>query len=263
MKNLRMERLLRNGRAMFLACDQGLEHGPTDFNETNINPQHILDIALEGGYTGVILQAGVAEKYYHGAYKEIPLIVKLNGKTKLPNHEPIARQICSVQRAVKMGADAVGYTIYDGSRMEPEIFQEFGRIVEEAHDFGLPVIAWIYPRGRDIKDEMSNEIIAYSARIGLELGADMIKIKYNGDLNNLKWVKQCAGRTKIVISGGHKMEPETFLQEAYDAIVEGDVCGMAVGRNIWQSEKPFTLSKALEQIIFKKKRPAQVEHLLK
>jgi len=257
-----MDRILRNGKAFFLAYDQGLEHGPVDFNEKNIDPKHILDIALEGGYTGVILQPGVAEKYFYGPYKEVPLIVKLNGKTRLPKIDPISRQTCSVQRAVKIGASAVGYTIFDGSRAEPEIFQEFGRIVEEAHDHGLPVIAWIYPRGQDIQDEMSNDIIAYSARIGLELGADMIKIKYNGDLENFKWVRKCAGRTKVVISGGSKKPHPEFLKDVYDTLHVAGTEGLAVGRNVWQDERPFALSKALEQIIFHKKRPEEVLHLL-
>ncbi len=257
----RMSRLLRNGKAMFLACDQGLEHGPSDFNEKSIDPQHILDIALEGGFTAVILQPGVAEKYYHGAYKEVPLIVKLNGKTRLPKIDPISRQTCSVERAVKMGASAVGYTIFDGSRAEPEIFQEFGRIVEEAHDHGLPVIAWVYPRGQDVKDDLANDIIAYSARIGLELGADMVKLKYNGDLENFKWVLKCAGRTKVVISGGSKKPREEFLKEVYDVVHAGGD-GLAVGRNVWQDERPFSLSKALGEIVYRGKRPEDVLHLL-
>ncbi len=259
----RMNALLRKGKALFLACDQGLEHGPTDFNERNIDPEYILNIALEGGYTGVILQPGVAEKYYHGAYKDVPLIVKLNGKTRLPKIDPISRQTCSVERAVKMGASAVGYTIFDGSRAEPEIFQEFGRIVEEAHAYGLPVIAWIYPRGQDVKDDLSNEVLAYSARIGLELGADMMKLKYNGDLGNFRWMLKCAGRAKVVISGGSKKTHEEFLKEVYDTVVQANGDGLAVGRNVWQDERPFSLSKALNQIVFQKKRPEEVLHLLK
>ncbi len=258
-----MKRLLRDGKALFLACDQGLEHGPTDFNTKNIDPKYILDIALEGGYTGVILQPGVAEKYYHGVYKSVPLIVKLNGKTSLPNINPISRQTCSVQRAVKMGAAAVGYTIFDGSRAEPEIFQEFGKLVEEAHDHGLPVIAWMYPRGVDVPNPDSPEILAYSARIGLELGADMLKLKYNGDLQHFRWVLQCAGKADVVISGGSKKPHAEFLKDVYDTVVVSGATGLAVGRNVWQDEKPYALSKALTEVIFKKKRPEEVLHLLK
>lgn len=252
---IRWKGLLKKGKAMFLACDQGLEHGPTDFNEHSVDPKYILDIALEGGFTGVIFQHGIAEKYYEGAYKDVPLIVKLNGRSKLPKIDPISRQLCSVERAVKLGAAAVGYTIYDGSPMEPEMFREFGRIVEEAHNYGIPVIAWMYPRGKDIKNDLDNNLLAYSARIGLELGADMIKIKYNGDLGNFRWMLKCAGRAKVVISGGDKTSHQKFLTEAYETAVQADCAGIAVGRNIWQDAKPYALSKALEQVVFHKSKP--------
>jgi fructose-bisphosphate aldolase, class I len=258
-----MRRLLRDGKAMFLSYDQGLEHGPGEFTEKTVDPQHILDIALEGGYTGVILQHGVAQKYYHGAYKDVPLIVKLNGRTMLPKMVPVSRQICSVHRAVKLGADAVGYTIYDGSRAEPEMFSEFGRIVEEAHDYGIPVIAWMYPRGQDVHDAMANDVLAYSARIGLELGADMIKLKYNGDLENFKWALKCAGRTRVLTSDVEKRSAREFLQEVYDTVVAANGDGIAVSRSVWQDERPFSLSKALAEIVFKKKKPEEVLHLLK
>lgn len=254
--------LMKRERAFFLAYDQGLEHGPTDFNEKNVDPEFILNIALEGGFTGVILQPGVAEKYYKGKYTKVPLIVKLNGRTRLPHIYPISRQTCSVERALKAGASAVGYTIYVGSRAEPEIFREFGRIVEDAHDRGLPVIAWCYARGEDVPDSESNETIAYAARVALELGADMVKLKYNGDAEHFRWVVKCAGRTHVLAAGGAKKpRPELFLRSVYDVIQAGGT-GIAVGRNIWQSEKPFSLSKAVSEVIFKNKRPEEVLPLL-
>ena len=250
--NINMGKLLHKGRALFLAYDQGLEHGPTDFDKKNVDPEYILNIALEGGYTGIILQPGVAEKYWKGPYREVPLIVKLNGKSRLAKIDPISRQTCSVERAIKMGASAVGYTIYDGSPNEPEIFREFGKVVEEAHNYGIPVIAWMYPRGRFIHDDEENEILNYSARIGLELGADMIKIKYNGDSENFAWLTRCAGRAGVLVAGGSKKDPHTLLTQVGETMTNG-ACGVAVGRNIWQSDKPFSLSKALRSIVIDRK----------
>jgi len=249
MTNIMIDKLLRKNRAMFLAYDHGIEHGPEDFNIHNVNPKRILDIALEGGYTGIILQHGVAEKYYTDAYRDIPLIIKLNGKTCIPHIDPISRQVCSVERAIKLGADAVGYTIYDGSPTEPKMFKEFSKIVEEAHDYGLPVIAWMYPRGKFVKDEKDTKILAYSARIGLELGADIVKMKYNNDPEGLKWITTCAGKTRVVISGGNKIDIPDFLHKV-EEIIKSGASGIAVGRNIWQHDKPFTLTKAIQKIVF-------------
>lgn len=197
MTNININKILRNGKAVYLACDQGLEHGPSDFNEKNIDPKYIFDIALEGKYEGVIVQHGLAEKYYNSYYKEIPLILKLNGKTKTGPNIPFSRQVCSVDRAIKLGATAVGYTIYPGSPFEPEMLVEFSKIVEQAHDYGMPVILWMYPRGPNVKDEYDKDLLAYSARIGLELGADILKMKCGDDTEIYKWIVKCAGKQKL------------------------------------------------------------------
>lgn len=257
-----IQKLMKNNRAIFLACDQGLEHGPTDFNITNVDPNYILDIALDGKYSGVILQHGVAEKYYHGKYKEIPLIVKLNGKTNLSHVEPISRQVCSVDRAIQIGASAVGYTLYPGSEYEAEQFAEFGKVVEEAHNKGIPVIAWIYPRGKAISNDVTTEILAYSARIALELGADFVKLKYNHDIEGYKWVVKNAGKTRVLTAGGEKESERVFLEKTYEILKSG-ATGLAIGRNIWQSKNPFSLTHALKEIVFNNKKVEDVLHYLK
>ena len=256
------KKLLKNDRSLMLACDQGLEHGPKDFNIKNIDPQYILDIALEGRYNSVILQSGVAEKYYHEAYKDIPLVVKLNGKTAIPNIAPVSRQICSVDRAIKIGASAVGYTLYPGSSKEPEMFSEFGNIVERAHDYGVPVVAWMYPRGDAVKDDTATEMLAYAARIGLELGADFLKLKYNNDPEGFKWVVKNAGRARVLAAGGSKTTPQEFLHKSQEILSTG-ASGIAVGRNIWQDERPFALTQALRDVMFHNKRVEDVLHYLK
>lgn len=255
-------KLLKNDRSLMLACDQGLEHGPKDFNLTNINPKYIMDLALEGRFNAVIVQSGLAEKYYTGEYKQVPLVVKLNGKSRIPHIEPISKQICSVDRAIKLGADAVGYTIFDGSKREPEIFSEFGKIVEQAHDYGLPVIAWMYPRGDAVTNNISTDMLAYSARIGLELGADFLNLKYNNDPEAYKWVIANAGRARVLTAGGSKLSPKDFLQRSYDILKTG-VSGFAIGRNIWQDPRPFSLAAALREIVFKNKKVEDVLHYIK
>ncbi len=249
--------LLKDGKGLFLAYDQGLEHGPTDFNLKNIDPEYIIDIAEKGEYNAVILQHGIAEKYYSSDNK-VPLIVKLNGKTS-PRKEAVSTQVCSVKRAIDLGASGVGYTIYLGSPHEHLMFQEFGRIVEEAHNQGLAVIAWVYLDQN--MDGMSTQNMAYAARIGLELGADIIKIKYNNDLEGFKWAVKAAGKAKVMVAGGFKKDEKELLQTAHDLMKAG-ASGMAIGRNVWQSKEPLKVTKALKEIIFNNKKPEQVFKLL-
>ncbi len=243
-----MDAFLREGKGILLAYDQGFEHGPsTDFNDKNVDPNFILETARNGGFTGLVLQKGVAEKYYDG---KVPLIIKLNGKTGLPRGEPVSTQLCSVEYAVNLGAKGVGYTIYIGSAHENTMIKEFGKIQEEAHLAGIPAIAWIYPRGEAIKNDTAPEIVAYAARLGLEIGADAAKIKYSGDVESFRWAVKSAGRTKIFMSGGPKASTEEAFLSQVKGVMDARASGLAVGRNVWQHAEPVKMANALKEIIF-------------
>lgn len=257
-----VDKLLRMGKALWLAYDYGLEHGPLDFNLRNVNPEYPLNLALEGQYTGIILHAGIAEKYYNEAYKDVPLILKVTGNTTIPNIYPISKQICSVDRAVKLGAAAVGYTIYDGSPSEPEMLAEFGRVVDSAHDYGLPVVAWMYPHGPTIGDELNTELLAYSARIALELGADFVKLKYNHNAEAFSWIAKVAGRTHVVVSEAHTQDDKYLLSVVRQAMDAG-VTGFSMGYNIWHHPRPYSITKALHQVIFYKKSVEEAAEFLR
>ena len=249
MKQDRMSPFLIKGRSMLLAYDQGLEHGPsTDFDDRNVNPEMIMETAVKGGFNGVVFQKGVAERFYDG---RVPLIVKVNGKTSLPKGEPISRQVCSVEQAVSLGAKGVGYTIYLGSAPEHEMLAEFGKIQEEAHEKGLPAIAWIYPRGASVQNDTSKEIVAYAARAGLELGADAVKIKYTGDSATFSWAVKAAAGVKVFMSGGPKAPTDEDFLRQVEGVIDAGATGLAVGRNVWQNKDPLAMAQKLKKIIFR------------
>lgn len=256
MKRTKIEKLMRDGKIMMLAYDQGFEHGPTDLNLKTVDPNYILDIALEGRYTAIALQTGVADKYYTGYFKDIPLIIKLNGKSRYPLGDPLSLQHTSVKHALELGASGVGYTIYLGSEHEQKMIVEFGRICDQAHHVGLPVICWMYPRGDAIHDDLDTEVIAYAARVAMELGADVVKVKFNGDVEGMKWIVKCAGKTKVIIAGGEKTTDKEFLDSVHSAMNAG-ATGLAVGRNIWQHKQPFEMSKKLNEVMFENKTAEQ------
>ena len=269
-RKFNLRKILKKGKAMFLAYDQGMEHGPTDFDDRNVDPEYIIGIAKAGGFTGLIFQKGVAEKYNDSIRKSgVPLIVKLNGKTSLVKGDPISGQLCSVDEAVELGAVAVGYTIYIGSEYEEEMFEEFVGIQKEAHKRGLPVIAWIYPRGKSLRDlprvgskksaslevgsggkrSRKGELLAYAARVGLEIGADIVKIQSHGVKDDLGWAVKSAGKARVVIAGGAKKDEKALLKEVGDAMDVG-ASGIAIGRNVWQAKKPLVLAEKLRKAIW-------------
>jgi len=243
-----LKKIIKKGRVLYLAYDQGLEHGPEDFNDKNVDPEYVIDIANKGKYNAFICQKGIAEKYKDKI--KIPLIIKLNGKTNLVKGDPISRTLCTVKEAIKLGAIAVGYTVYIGSEHENIMFQEFEKIQKEAHARGLPVIMWAYPRGKSVKGKSKTKLMAYACRVGLELGADIVKVAYNGNLHDLKWAVTNAGKTKVVVAGGMKKGEKELLSKAKEIMKSGCV-GLAIGRNIWQSKEPMKITEKLKKIVFK------------
>ena len=248
---IKIDFITTKGKALFLAYDQGLEHGPaTDFNDKNVDPLYILDIAKRGKFNAIVYQKGIAEKYQQEIKKSrVPLILKLNGKTSLFKGEPLAKPLGTVKEAHALGAAAIGYTIYIGSAHEAEMFADFEVIEREAHALGLPVVLWVYPRGASIKEDVSREMLSYAARTGLELGADIVKIKYGGNPSDLRWAVKAAGRCKVVIAGGMKTDDVAFLTTAKEVMSAG-AAGIAVGRNVWQSDEPLKLAASLRKSIF-------------
>ncbi|MBI2832280.1 MAG: aldolase [Chloroflexi bacterium] len=263
------------GKAMILAFDQGFEHGPRDFlgHPESRDFEYILNIAEKGGFTAIVAHAGLAEKYRFQIRKSgVPLILKLNGKSELyAGDDPYSPRLYSVEDAITLGATAVGYTVYSGSKYEDQMNIEFAGIIREAHKNGLPAIGWMYPRGKSLSDEKTSvktikmgreekaksnleidetpSIVAYGARIGMELGADIVKVKYTGSVESFKWVVQSAFPTNVVMSGGPMTKTdEDFLSMVKNVIAAG-ATGIAVGRNVWQRKDPLSISAKLRKVI--------------
>jgi class I fructose-bisphosphate aldolase len=262
-KRTRLWRLLykngpANGRLLFLPIDQGLEHGPVDFfdNPDSVDPLFQLNLAKEGGYSGIVFHVGLVQKYLKDFAGEVPLILKLNGKTNIPSDKyAFSPQTASVEDAVRLGADAVGYTLYVGSPDQGEDIRQFFKIREDCDKFGMPLIMWAYPRGEAIETKGGRDslyAVDYAARVACELGADLVKLnlpefdeqkakdspkpydqmKFTPQ-EGLEKVVKSAGRTLVLISGGSKISDEDLLDKV-KASMEAGVTGLIFGRNMWQ-----------------------------
>jgi class I fructose-bisphosphate aldolase len=243
--------LTRDGKVLVLAYDHGLEHGPVDFDAVpeSADPDHVFEIAKHPAVTSLAVQKGIAEGYYPSYSDDVTLLAKLNGTSNLWMGEPDSAVNCSVEYAAEIGADAVGFTLYGGANNEVEMAEEFREVQEAARAQGLPVVMWSYPRGQGLKNDKKPKTIAYAARQGLELGADVSKVKYPGSTEAMQDVVDMAGDMKVIMSGGSKRSDEAFLSDVKGAIDAG-AAGLAVGRNVFQRENPEQLLDALEQIIF-------------
>jgi class I fructose-bisphosphate aldolase len=246
----------RDGRLLILAMDHGIEHGPVDFEPVpeTVDPETVFDVATHDAVTGIAVGKGVAERYYPAYEDDVALVAKLNGGTNLRTGEPFSPKNWSVDYAAELGADAIGYTLYPGSNHEARMFEEFREVQERAREHDLPVVLWSYPRGQGVKNDTSREVIAYAARLALELGADVTKVKYPGDPEAMAWATRAAGDVPVVLSGGSKDDTRAFLDRVR-AVLDAGGAGLAVGRNVWQREDPEAMLDALERVIFEDDAP--------
>ena len=261
-KKARLQRILyhhglRNGTAMFLPYDQGLEHGPRDFfaNPAAGDPRYIMKLAVEGGFNGIAIQIGLAEKFYWEYAGEVPLLLKLNGRTEIPDASaPRSPLNATVADAVRLGADAVGYTLYVGSAQQEADFEAFAQVRRDAEHYGMPLIVWSYPRGAAVEAKGGRDsfwAVDYAARTAAELGADIVKLNFpkpevKDELRKeykahfteqqaVNAVVASAARTPVLLSGGERAGDEGVLEKARQSM-EAGALGVIFGRNVWQRE---------------------------
>lgn len=259
MSSLADSPMTRDGKAIVLAHDHGLEHGPGAFSAVpeRLDPETVFEMATHDAVTAFAVQKGLAKQYYPSYEDSVTLLAKCNGSSSLRQGEPFSPQTWSVEHAAELGADAIGYTVYPGTNTEYTMFEDFRRVEEAADEHDLPVAMWSYPRGQPIKEHRSPETIAYATRIGLELGADFVKVKYPRSGEAMAHAVEAAGNCKVLLSGGSKSDDLTFLSMVETAIDAG-VSGLAVGRNVWQHEDPEYILDALEQVVFEERSAEEV-----
>jgi class I fructose-bisphosphate aldolase len=261
-KRVRLHRLLyesgaRNGTLLVLPIDQGIEHGPVDFfaNPPSKDPVFQWRLALEGGYNAIACHWGLARMYMKAYAGSVPLILKINGKTNVPSDdEAFSTLTATVEDAVSLGADAVGYTLYVGSPKQGEDIRQLTGVRSACERWGMPLIIWAYPRGAAMEQKGGRDslyAVDYAARLAHELGGDIIKLnvpkKGEKDADqpkqyaSLDWdfeegvrrVVESAGRSMVLFSGGSRVSDEDLLDKARLAMENG-ATGLIFGRNMWQ-----------------------------
>ena len=212
------------------------------------NLADIVDKVAIGGANAVLMHSGMVGAGHRQYGQDIGLIIHLSGATSLTPDPDRKVLVCSVERALKMGADGVSIHINIGADEEPEMLQDAHNVVESSREWGLPLIAMMYPRGKKIKDENAPEVVNIAVRAGAELGADIVKTNYTGDIDSFKYIVKSV-HVPVIIAGGPKTDTiQDLLQLVYDSIQAGGK-GVAFGRNVFQAEDPIKIVKALSKIV--------------
>jgi fructose-bisphosphate aldolase/2-amino-3,7-dideoxy-D-threo-hept-6-ulosonate synthase len=253
-KTRRLKRILQpDNHTVIVPMDHGVTIGPIKGIE---NMQTITNQVLEGNADAILVHKGIAKNI---DVKNAGLIVMLSGASNLNPNQNNKVQVCSVAEAVRIGADAVSVHVNIGAQDEDKMLQVLGKVSDQCDVYGMPLLAMMYPRGPKITLEHAPQTVAHAARIGAELGADIIKTNYTGDVNTFRAVVESCS-APVVIAGGPQTEtPKDILQTTHETMEAGGA-GLSIGRNIFQYDNPMLMVRALSAIVH---HGASVEKALK
>ena len=284
----RLRHIVRaSGTTMILPYDQFIEHDNrnVDPNPKAADPDYICKLAVDGGYNAIAIHYGLAKRYWSKLAGAVPLILKINGKTSIPSQKaPLSVLTSFVEDGVRLGASAIGYTMYYGSPRQDEDLHQLAKVRAECDRFGMPLIVWAYPRGEAVDAKGGKDcsyMVESAVRMATEMGASVIKAnlptsakagffdnsevpeyyrKLEKELQGLNAKEQKFERAKRVVaasqgipvmfSGGDKVSDEELLENV-KAGLAGGCFGFIFGRNMWKRDygKAIELSHKFQKML--------------
>lgn len=248
-KKIRLERITdrRSGNAVIIPMDHGISVGPLEGLQ---DISKVVNDVASGGATAVLMHKGLVRYGYRGSGKDVGLIMHLSASTDLSSSKDDKVLITSVEEAIKFGADAVSIHINFGANNESEMLENAGFVAEQCNEWGMPLIVMAYPRGPKVKDEFDPDTIAHCARAASEIGADIVKCSYTGDINSFKDVCKNA-LAPVIIAGGPQMRSDMDILNMVHDSIEAGGHGVSMGRNVFQNRNVKGITKAISSIVLK------------
>jgi len=216
-KKVRLERIINRdtGKTIIVPMDHGVSSGPM---KGIINIKETVEQIAEGGANAIILHKGIVEQGHRGKGKDVGLIIHMSASTDLSLRKNDKVLVCTVEEAIKLGADGVSIHVNIGAEDEKQMLKDFG-------------------------------MVSNIARLGAELGADIVKVPYTGNPETFKEVVEGCP-VPVVIAGGPKVNSDReLLQMIYDAVVVAGCAGLSVGRNVFQHDNVAKITEVLSKIV--------------
>ena len=257
-KKIRLERIINreNGRTIIVPMDHGVTIGAV---EGLVDMRETVNDMASGGADAVLMHKGLVRCGHRNAGSDIGLIIHLSASTTLSPMGNTKTLVATVEEAIKHGADCVSVHVNLGDPNERLMLADLGRVAESCDNWGIPLLAMMYARGPQVKNGYAKDVVAHCARVGVELGADIVKVPYTGDPESFsEVVASCC--VPVVIAGGERMDStRQILQMVQDSLIAGGA-GISVGRNVFQHPNRVALVKALRAIVHEN---ASVDQALK
>jgi len=246
-KKIRLERIIdrNSGKTVIVPMDHGVSVGPiaglADMRTT-------VSKVVAGGANAILMHKGMVLAGHRGTGRDVGLIIHLSAGTSI-SPDPNAKElVCSVEEAIKLGADAVSVHINLGAETDKEMLAQLGFVSEQCLEWQMPLVAMMYTRGPKIKSEFDVANVKLAARVGAELGADIVKVPYTGSVESFTEVVQGCP-VPVVIAGGEKMESDEDIFKMVEGALKAGAKGLSIGRNAFQHKNPEKIVSTLCKMV--------------
>ena len=246
-KQIRMERIINREtrRTVVVPMDHGTTIGPIpgleDMRET-------VTKVVDGGANAILMHKGMVQAGHRGGGRDVGLIIHLSAGTSLSPDPNAKVLVCTVEEAIKLGADAVSIHVNVGASTDAAMLEDFGEVSEACMHWGMPLLAMVYTRGPRIQSEFDVKHVKHAARLGAELGADIVKVNYTGSPDSFREViGGCP--IPVVIAGGEKVETDEDLLKMVAGALEAGAAGASIGRNAFQHADPEGMVRAISMMV--------------
>jgi len=246
-KQIRMERIMNRdtGRTVIVPMDHGVSVGPI---EGLIDMKTTVNAVATGGANAIVIHKGLVSSGHRRRGRDVGLIIHLSASTVLSPYPNAKTLVCTVEEAIKLGADAISIHVNIGNGSEREMLADLGQVARVAREWGIPLLSMMYPRGEKIQDEYDHKVVKHVARLGAELGADIVKVSYTGSVDTFRQV--VAGcPVPVVIAGGPKMSSDRDILEMVQGAIEAGGAGVSIGRNVFQHRDPSRMVGAISMLV--------------
>ncbi len=247
--SFRMHRIRKGDRFLIIPMDHGFTIGPVA-GLFNINKT--VEAVSSGGATAILGHKGFLKNIDPEVLETTTgTILHMSASTSFgpdPNSKVL---VASLDDAFQLGVDGISVHVnVGGADDEPEMLSDLGQIVTESRQYNIPLLAMMYARGPNVENSFDAKAIAHAARIGAELGADIIKCNYTGDPNTFRDVVRGCPKP-VVIAGGPKVDNLSEFINMICGAMEAGAAGVSIGRNVFQHDDPKLITRTMAKIIFK------------
>ena len=260
-KKIRLERIIDrdSGKTVIIPMDHGVTVGPI---EGLADMRTTVSKVVAGGANAILMHKGIVRAGHRGTGKDVGLIIHLSGGTSM-SPDPNAKElICTVEEALSLGADAVSVHINLGAETDREMLRQLGYVSERCLQWQMPLVAMMYTRGRKVKNEFDINNVKHAARVGAELGADIVKCVYTGSIDSFAEVVQGCP-VPVVIAGGEKMDSDEDIFKMVSGALKAGAAGVSIGRNAFQHKTPEKMVAALCKMVHNNATVEEAMQILK